>query len=93
VLATILRETTTLGARRSRLERAALSREIQRVETPFGALTVKVASNASLGIWRAWPEWEDVKRAAQSASVPAGEVFEAAQRAAEDFANALWPGS
>jgi len=83
VLATILRETTTLGARRSRLERAALAREMRQVETPFGAITVKVASNDSLGIWRAWPEWEDVKRASQSANVPAGEVFEAAQRAAE----------
>jgi len=85
VLATILRETTTLGARRIRLERAGLAREIQRVETPFGPVAVKVASNEPLGIWRAWPEWEDVKRAAQSANVPAGEVFEAAQRAAAEL--------
>jgi len=83
VLATILRETTTLGARRSRLERASLAREMRRVETPFGTIAVKVAHNASLGIWRAWPEWDDVKRAAQSGGVPAGEVFEAAQRAAQ----------
>jgi len=83
VLATILRETTTLGARRTRLERAALAREMASVETPFGSIAVKIASNDSLGIWRAWPEWDDVKRAALVASVPAREVFDAALREAE----------
>ncbi len=82
LLATILRETTTLGARRTRLERASLAREMAVVDTPFGPISVKIARNAALGIWRAQPEWDEVKRAAQTAGVPARDVSEAAQQAA-----------
>lgn len=82
VLATILRETTTLGARRTRLERASLAREMARVDTPFGSISVKIARNPELGIWRAQPEWDEVKRAAQTGGVPARDVSEAAQKAA-----------
>ncbi len=82
VLSAILRETTTLGVRRSRVERAALSREMTCVETEFGSIAVKIAHNAALGLWRAQPEWEDIKRAAKSAGVPAREVQEAALRVA-----------
>ncbi len=82
VLGAILRETTTLGVRRIRLERAALDREMARVATPFGPIAVKIARNEALGIARAHPEWEDVKRAARLFGVPAREVHEAAMRAA-----------
>ncbi len=82
ILQTILRETTTLGARRVRLDRASLAREMARIETEFGPIAVKIAHNSELGVWRAQPEWDEVKRAAQTAQVPAREVFEAAQRAA-----------
>jgi uncharacterized protein (TIGR00299 family) protein len=85
VLATILRETTTLGARRIRLERAALSREMAQVDTQFGPISVKIARNSSLGVWRAQPEWDEVKRAALKADVPAREVFDAALRAASEL--------
>lgn len=82
VLGAILRETTTIGVRRTRLERAALQREIASVETPFGSIPVKIVHSAELNIWRAQPEWESVKRAAQSFGVPAREVSDAALRAA-----------
>jgi uncharacterized protein (DUF111 family) len=82
VLGAILQETTTLGVRRSRLERAALSREMANVETPFGSVAVKIAHNGELGIWRAQPEWEDVKGAAKRLGVPAREVYNAAVSAA-----------
>ncbi|BCM91906.1 pyridinium-3,5-bisthiocarboxylic acid mononucleotide nickel insertion protein [Abditibacteriota bacterium] len=82
VLSAILLETTTLGVRRTRLERAALSREMASVETVFGSIGVKIAHNSALHLWRAQPEWDDVKRAAKSAGVPAREVHEAALQAA-----------
>lgn len=82
VLGAILRETTTIGVRRSRLERAALQREMTSVQTPFGSIAVKIARNSELGLWRAQPEWDEVKRAAQSFAVPAREVFDATLRAA-----------
>ena len=85
VLETILRETTTLGARRVRLERASLAREMARVDTHFGSIAVKIAHSSELGVWRAQPEWDEVKRAAQTAQVPAREVFEAALRAASEL--------
>lgn len=89
VLSAILRETTTLGVRRSRMERAALEREIASVETEFGSIRVKIARNAALHLWRAQPEWEDVKSAARRVGVPAREVQEAAMRAA----SSLHPGN
>ncbi|RYX85669.1 nickel pincer cofactor biosynthesis protein LarC [bacterium] len=81
VLKTILRETTTLGVRRNRVERAALSREMVNVETIFGSIRVKIALNPALNLWRAQPEWEDVKSAAKRAGVSAREVHEVALRA------------
>ena len=89
VLGAILRETTTIGVRRTRLERAALAREMASVETSFGSIAVKIAHNGELGIWRAQPEWEEVKRAAKLAQVPAREVYDATIRAASSLQNGL----
>ena len=85
VLGAILRETTTLGVRRNRLERAALAREMASVETPFGSIAIKIAHNARLNLWRAQPEWDDVKRAAKLSGVPAREVYDATIRAASSL--------
>ncbi len=89
VLGAILRETTTIGVRRSRLERAALRREMTSVETSFGSIAVKIAHNSELNIWRAQPEWDEVKRAARMANVPAREVYDATLRAASSLQNEL----
>lgn len=83
LLETVLRETTTLGARVSTVQRAALPREIREVSTPFGPVRVKVATWPQGGVERAAPEWEDVKRLAKAGQVPAREVYEAAVRAVQ----------
>jgi uncharacterized protein (DUF111 family) len=60
--AVLFRETTTLGVRRLSQQRAILEREMQRVETEYGEIRVKVAwSNNSTHkiITNVQPEYED----------------------------------
>ncbi len=60
--AVLFRETTTLGVRRLTQQRAILEREMQRVETEYGEIRVKVAwSNNSIDktITNVQPEYED----------------------------------
>jgi pyridinium-3,5-bisthiocarboxylic acid mononucleotide nickel chelatase len=59
--ALILRETTTLGIRRSRSERFILPREVRVVETRFGPIRCKVSQGVPP---RVKPEFEDCRRAA-----------------------------
>jgi len=61
--ALMLRETTTLGLRRSRSERFILPREVQVVETRFGPIRCKVARVEGAPA-RVKPEYEDCRRAA-----------------------------
>ena len=85
VIAAILRETTTLGVRVSTVRRAAMQRETQEVETPFGRVRVKIARWDKAKIARAAPEYEDVKRLALEHSASAREVYEAAKYASHDL--------
>ncbi len=82
IIKTLLCETTTLGVRVREVRRAALPRQMQTVETPFGAVRVKTASWSEQNLWRAMPEYDDVVRVAGERGVPAREVYEAAQNAA-----------
>ena len=74
--ALVFAETTTLGIRAQRVARYALPRTFVQVETPYGSVQVKVSR------WgkgeKAAPEYEDCRRAAQSAGVPLRQVYEAA---------------
>lgn len=76
----LFRETSTFGIRRQTLARWCLERRMESVETPLGAVTVK------LGLWgervlKATPEYEDCRRLAQSAGQPLAEVYAQAQQA------------
>lgn len=60
--AVLFRETTTLGIRRSTQQRAILQREIQQVETDYGAVRVKVAwmgKEEDGAVANVQPEYED----------------------------------
>jgi uncharacterized protein (TIGR00299 family) protein len=70
-------ETTTLGIRRQRVARSCLARNSERVDTPYGAVRVKVARWGEGGI-KAAPEYEDCRAAARAHGVPLREVYEAA---------------
>ncbi len=66
--AVLFRETTTLGIRRQTWERAILQREIQQVETEYGAVRLKVAwtgTATSKAIANVQPEYEDCVQIAQ----------------------------
>jgi uncharacterized protein (TIGR00299 family) protein len=77
----VFRETTTLGIRRLALNRQALPRRFEQLETPFGAVRVKVATLPD-GTERAIPEYEDCRRLAREAGASLRAVVEAARGAA-----------
>ena len=71
-------ETTTLGIREHTVRRHALQRSMQTVETPYGAVRVKVAALPHGGLIKAAPEYEDCRRLAEQHGVPLHEVYRAA---------------
>ncbi len=80
--AQIFAETTTLGIREVEVTRWSLPRRVETVETPFGAIRVKLAEFAP-GRWKAAPEHDDCVQAARTAGVPLREVYQAALTAAQ----------
>ena len=72
---TILRETTTLGIRRSSFKRVCMNREILKVSTEFGEVKVKVASRN--GFTKYAPEYEDCKNFARKTGKTFNEVYNA----------------
>jgi uncharacterized protein (DUF111 family) len=75
-------ETTTLGIRTSEVQRDCLPREMKTVDTPFGAIRIKVAHWADGE--KAAPEYEDCRRAAKTHCVSLQHVYQAAMRAYSD---------
>jgi len=73
----LFKETTTLGVRRQEWERSALEREVVRVETPYGAVGIKLGRRGGR-VYNAQPEYEDCLRAARQHGVALKEVFAAA---------------
>ena len=73
----LLAETSSLGVRVREDDRYELERESAEVETPFGRVTLKVATLPD-GARRAVPEFESVRAAAERAGRPLREVAEAA---------------
>ena len=76
LLPIIFTETTTLGVRRSTIERVSVPRSIETVETRYGSIRVKVARWKDID--RAVPEYEDCRRIAEAQGVPLLEVMQAA---------------
>ena len=81
LLPIIFMETTTLGVRRSTIERVSVPRAIETVETPYGSIHVKVARWHDLV--RAMPEYEDCRRVAEAQNVPLLKVMQAAREVFE----------
>lgn len=77
----IFRETTTLGVRYHAVARSELARETHSVETPWGAVEVKIGKLDGRTV-NAMPEFEDVRRLAEAAGRPVKEVWQAAMGAA-----------
>ncbi len=77
----ILQGSTTFGLRVSRRGRLKLTREIRIVETPHGAVAVKVGRLGERTV-QVSPEFEDCRRIAAAAGVPVRTVLEAAREIA-----------
>lgn len=75
--AIIFSETTTIGIRRSTLQRTLLKRDITTVQTPYGEVEVKVCTTPD-GEKFYYPEFESVKALALKKNVPFKIVFNAA---------------
>ncbi len=69
----IFRETTTIGIRRTAMERTVLKRELIDVQTPYGEARVKVCRLGEET--RFYPEYESVARICKEQGLPYGEVY------------------
>jgi len=72
VAAAMLRHTTTLGVREQSLRRHVLTRRVETVETPLGALRVKCAEGGGV-TKRKW-EYDDLARAARERGLSLAEA-------------------
>ncbi len=70
----VFEESSTLGVRRSEVQRDSLPRRIETIKTRFGDIRVKVATLPS-GQTKVYPEFEDCRQAARHANRPVREVF------------------
>ena len=78
----LLRETSSIGVRRIPVDRVERPRRVLRVQTSFGAVSVKV-SEGDFGPPQVKPEFDDCARLAHAAGVPVREVIRAALSAYE----------
>jgi pyridinium-3,5-bisthiocarboxylic acid mononucleotide nickel chelatase len=76
----ILRETTTFGIRRRRVERTTLERKHVEVDTPYGRVRIKVGCRNGT-VLTAAPEYEDCRKLAEEHDACLNNVMEAARRA------------
>lgn len=77
IIGAILAESTTLGVRAHRVERTALERSFEEVDTPYGRVRVKVARLGGAEV-NAQPEFDDCRELARRAGVPVKVVLAAA---------------
>ena len=78
LLEMILKETTTLGVRITRVIRKKLKRESKTVETEFGPVRIKAALVDGYERWA--PEFEDCARIAREKGVPLLDIYGAIQK-------------
>jgi hypothetical protein len=76
----LFNETTTLGLRMYRAERRVLERRWETVETPYGAVRIKIASGNGK-IRNFAPEYEDCRQLAVDQKVPLKDVIQQANHA------------
>ncbi|WP_342589633.1 LarC family nickel insertion protein [Collinsella tanakaei] len=77
----IFRETSTIGIRRVAMDRTVLARGLERVETPWGEVTLKCVTLPD-GTERCAPEYDECAAIARAAQVPLQQVMDAARAAA-----------
>jgi uncharacterized protein (TIGR00299 family) protein len=76
----LLRETSTLGVRIQHVRRLKAQREQTRIETPLGAVIVKVKRLGTRVISTA-PEYEECRRIAREQDIPLADVYDIVRQA------------
>ncbi|WP_018922055.1 nickel pincer cofactor biosynthesis protein LarC [Salsuginibacillus kocurii] len=71
----LFQETTTFGIRKSKKHRRILDRTYEEVQTPYGNIRVKIGSEDGV-IYQQSPEYEDMKRLAQTHNVSVRTIFD-----------------
>ncbi len=72
---TLLAETSTFGVRCYRVDRTILDRELRKIKTPMGMVTVKVGMKDGR-VLHTTPEYEDCKKIAHRKNLPLKKVYE-----------------
>ncbi|MBI5970239.1 MAG: nickel pincer cofactor biosynthesis protein LarC [Deltaproteobacteria bacterium] len=85
----IFSESTSIGVRTFPVERECLSRRVEKVKTPFGAVRVKVSLKDGV-IVNAQPEYEDCKTLSEKKGIPLKQVMDAARAAPLCITKACW---
>lgn len=67
-------ETSTLGIRKYKVERAELDRRLEKISTKYGEITIKIASKSG-EIIKFSPEYEDCNRIATETGVPLIQIY------------------
>ena len=75
----LLSESSTLGVRISQVQRIKAQRVFERVETPFGPISMKVKRLGNR-IISATPEYEDCQRIALEKGIPLEDVYDVARQ-------------
>src|SRR5436190_9788698 len=75
----LLRESSTLGVRISQVQRIKAQRVFERIETPFGPISMKIKRLGDR-IISATPEYEDCQRIALEKGIPLEDVYEVARQ-------------
>ncbi len=71
----LFRETTTIGIRRSLMERTVLERRIEERETPWGTVKMKVCRLPGEDKARAYPEYADLEKTARETGMTLTELY------------------
>lgn len=77
----LFRNTTTIGVRRCRMERTVLPRKIQKIDTPYGKVQVKVCQIGEEV--RAYPEYDSVVELCKTHNMSFQEAWRIASAAAD----------
>jgi uncharacterized protein (DUF111 family) len=75
VEALLLAESSAIGLRRYPVTRNVLPRRFETVQTPYGAITIKVAYRGAM-VLNVAPEYEDCARVARIHAVPLKTVYQ-----------------
>ncbi|MGL4606637.1 MAG: nickel pincer cofactor biosynthesis protein LarC [Eubacteriaceae bacterium] len=78
----LLKETTTIGIRKHKVDRLCMKRHTRILETPLGEVSMKVVSYGE--IHRETPEYEDIKAIAKSSNISLGSVIKMVEACSQE---------